>query len=49
MDPDQLMYQDNGRLLTPIGQWDYERNNTFCLKNVDAIERQFDKIKHTFV
>ena len=49
VDPDQLMYQDNGRLLTPIGQWDYGRNNTFCLKNVDAIKIQFDKIKHTFV
>ncbi len=47
-DNEQILCTQSGHLLTPVGQWDFGRNNTFCLKNINIISEEFEKIKHTF-
>ena len=46
IDQAQILSTKRGKLLAPVGEWSFGRNNTFLLKNADSIKKEFDAAKH---
>ena len=48
VESEQVLKLENGKRFPVVGQWNFERNNTFCLKNMNDIVKRFNSVKGTW-